>query len=162
LLSAQATVRQAKPQDKAAIREIIRLSFPWFGVFARNSVDDEEGKVLVADLEGSVVGFAKLIEFSIGNVKYGCILWIGVHTSFRKRGVALKLTSAGVDELKTDGSQAVFASTQRKNMAALETLRSAGFESIGLVGLWRLFGMRVLDFYGDIWLAPGETVLVHR
>jgi ribosomal protein S18 acetylase RimI-like enzyme len=160
-LSTQATVRQAKPQDKAAIQEIIRFSFPWFGVFARQSVDDEEGKVLVADYEGKVVAFAKLIEFSIGAVKYGCILWIGVHPSFRKKGVALLLTSAGVDELKTDGSRAVFASTQRKNRAALATLRRAGFESIGLVGLWRLFGWRVFGFFGAIWLAPGEVVLMH-
>jgi N-acetylglutamate synthase-like GNAT family acetyltransferase len=160
-LSAQATVRQAKPQDKEAIREIIRLSFPWFGVFARHSVDDEEGKVLVADYEGKVVAFAKLIEFSIAAAKYGCILRIGVHPSLRKKGIALVLTNAGVDELKTCGSQAVFASTQRRNIGARATLHRAGFKSIGLVGLWRLFGWRVFSFFGAIWLAPGEVVLLH-
>jgi len=160
-LSSELAIRRMKKTDEGRVEGIISKSFPWFGLFARQSIKDKEGEVLVADVEGKVAGFAKLIEFSVANVKYGCILWIGVHPSFRRRGVALKLTCAGVDALKADGSEAVFASTQRRNVAALATLRSASFVSVGFCGLWRLFGLRVLDFFGDIWLAPGETVLVH-
>ncbi len=74
-----------------------------------------------------VVGFAKLIDFQIGGKKYGCILWIAVHPNFRRKGIAAKLTNSATQQLKQDGAEAVFASTQRRNVAALSVLSLAGF-----------------------------------
>ncbi len=116
--------------------------------------------MLIAEVEGKVAGFTKLIEFKIGAAKYGCILWIAVDPAYRRRGVALSLTEASVDCLRGRGSAAVFASTQRRNRGALATLGKVGFRRIGFVGLWHLFGWGVFGFYGDIWFAPGEVVLV--
>jgi hypothetical protein len=31
---------------------------------------------------------------------------------------------------------------------------------MGFLGLWRLFGWRVFQFYREIWFAPGEIVLM--
>ncbi len=156
------TIREATTDDNAKIKEIIDLSFPrFFRFFASHSVNSEEGKVIVAETQGTISGFAKLIEFNIGAAKYGCILWIAVHPSHRRRGIALSLTKAGADSLNKDGSYAVFASTQRGNKAALATLGRAGFVRVGFLGLWRLFGWRVFSFYSDIWFAPGEVVLMH-
>lgn len=155
-------IRYATKTDQGKLEEIIDLSFPrFFRFFANHSVNSEEGTVLVSETEGEVSGFADLIEFNIGTQKFGCILWIAVHPSFRRRGVALNLTNAGVDSLKKKGSQAVFASTQRKNHAALATLDRTGFVRMGFLGLRRLFGWRVFSFYGDIWFAPTEIVLMH-
>lgn len=152
-------VRQAAPEDSAKIKEIIDLSFPRvFRYFASRSVDSEEGKVLVAQSQGEVSGFAKLIEFKVGERSYGCILWIAVHPENRRRGIALNLTNAGVDSLKKNGAQAVFASTQWRNSAAKATLGKAGFVQMGFLGLRRLFGWRVFSFYSNIWYAPGEIV----
>lgn len=148
--------------DLPRLKEIIDLSFPrFFRYFALHSVSDFSEPVLVAEVEGSVAGFAKLIEFSVAKEQYGCVLWIAVHPDFRQKGIASKLTGEGVAYLTTHGSHAVFASTQRRNRAAQATLKRAGFCSIGFLGLWRLFGWRIFGFYGAIWFAPGEVVLMH-
>ena len=156
------SIRQATSNDCVKLREIIDLSFPFYRLFAIHSVESEKGKVLVAETQGDAIGFAKLIEFYIGGIKYGCILWIAVHPAFRRKGIAFALTRGGVAALKKDGVKAVFASTQRRNGAAKTTLVRAGFRIMGFLDLWRFFGWRVLGFYRQIWFAPGEVVLLYR
>lgn len=156
------SVRMSTFEDYAKLKEIIDLSFPrFFRYFANHSVTSEDGKVQVSEKQGIISGFTKLIEFNIGSQKYGCILWIAVHPSYRRRGIALNLTNVGIETLKKDGVKAVFASTQRRNRAAKATLGKSGFRRMGFLGLWRVFGWRVFSFYGDIWYAPGEIVFMH-
>jgi ribosomal protein S18 acetylase RimI-like enzyme len=160
-LNPDVTVREAAAGDRAQIKEVIDQSFPrFYRFFASESVDSQDGKVLVGELAGKVVGFARLTEFQIGSEKYGCILWIAVHPTFRRRGIAFALTNAGVAWLKKAGAETVFASTQHRNRGALATLGKAGFVRMGFLGLRRLFGWRVFSFYGAIWFAPGEVVLM--
>ena len=155
------SIRLSTPDDYAKLKEIIDLSFPrFFRYFANHSITSEDGKVLVSETQGIISGFAKLIEFKIGSQKYGCILWIAVHSSYRRQGIALNLTNEGTETLKKAGAQAVFASTQRRNRAAKATLGKAGFVQRGFLGLWRVFGWRVFSFYREIWYAPGEIVLM--
>ncbi len=156
------TIRQGEPRDRAVLKEIIELSFPrFFRFFAAHSVDSKEGKMLVSEFEGTVVGFAKLTEFSIERHKYGCILWLAVHPNHRRKGIASALVQASVEELKRDGAEAVFASVQRRNKASLATFDREGFKRVGFVSLWRRFGWRTFQFYSDIWFAPGEIVQMH-
>jgi ribosomal protein S18 acetylase RimI-like enzyme len=131
------------------------------GFFAVHSLFSEDGQVLVSEIQGLVVGFAKLIDFKVGGSKFGCILWIAVHPDFRRKGVASALTNAGMKCLKGDGAKAVFASTQRRNIRAQNVLKQAGFRKMGFVDLWHIFKGRIFAFYSDIWLAPGEIVLMH-
>jgi ribosomal protein S18 acetylase RimI-like enzyme len=155
-------IRQTTINDLAKLKEIIDLSFPrFFRYFAWHSVSDLTKPVIVSETETVIAGFAKLIEFGIGSAKYGCILWIAIHPAYRHKGIALKLTNAGVEYLKQQRAKAVFASTQRQNRAALATLGKAGFNRVGFLGLWRLFGWRVFSFYRHIWYAPGEVVLMN-
>jgi ribosomal protein S18 acetylase RimI-like enzyme len=145
------SIRQGTPDDYAKLEEIIDLSFPlFFRYFANHSVTSEEGKVLLSETHGGISGFVKLIEFNLNLQKYGCILWIAVHPSCRRKGIASSLTNAGIDCLKNDGGQAVFASTQIRNKAAQATLGKAGFMRVGFLGLLRIFGLRVFSFYRDI------------
>ena len=156
-------VREAALRDLPRLKEIIDASFPrFFRFFASHSVSDLKEPVLVSEVEGTVAGFVKLIEFNVRMVKYGCILWIAVHPTYRRREVALGLTNVGVGFLKERGVQAIFASTQRRNNGALATLSKAGFERMDFSGVWRLFGWRIFEFYRDIWFAPTEIVLIHH
>ena len=116
--------------------------------------------MIVAESEGIAVGFAKLIEFQVGGEGFGCILWIAVHPGFRRRGFAGALTNEGIKRREKNGARAVFASTQRRNAAALRVLVRSGFRRMSFQQLWRLFGWRVFEFYSDIWLASGEVVLM--
>ena len=115
---------------------------------------------LVCELEGKVAGFTKLTEFTVGQLRCGLILWIAVHPNYRRKGIALELTHASVECLKQRGVLAVFASTQRRNKGALAVLGEAEFRQIGFFRLYHFFGWRVFSFYGDIWFAPGEVVLM--
>ena len=131
------------------------------GFFAVHSLLSEEGETLVSEEHGTVVGFAKLIEFEIARVKYGCILWLAVHPQFRRKGIASALVNAGASLLKDDGARAVFGSVQRRNVASLAIFSRQCFRKMGFLGLWRLFGWRLFEFYSDIFFAPGEIVLMY-
>jgi ribosomal protein S18 acetylase RimI-like enzyme len=156
------TIRQAAPSDRMMLKKIIDLSFPrFFRFFATHSVNSAEGKVIVGEKNNLVVGFAKLISFNVADDKFGCILWLAVHPNFRRRNIASALVKEGVKELKRDGGRAVFASVQRRNKASLKTFDRIQFRRIGFIGLWRLFGWRIFQFYSDIWFAPGEIALIH-
>ena len=157
------SIRQSTFDDYPKLKEIIDLSFRRiFRYFANHSVTSEDGKVLVSENRKGISGFAKLIEFNIDSRKYGCILWIAVHPSYRRKGIAYSLTNSGIDYLKNNGAKAVFASTQTKNNAEKATLGKAGFRQVGFLGLWRVFGWQVFSFYSNIWYAPGEVVFVYN
>ena len=161
-MTEQPLIRKMLPSDAIRLREIVGLSFSkLMGFFAVHSLLSEDGQVLVSETQGLVVGFAKLIDFKVAGSKFGCILWIVVHPDFRRRGVASALTNAGMKCLKRNGAKAVFASTQRRNIRAQNVLQQAGFRKIGFVALWHIFKGRIFSFYSDIWLAPGEIVLMH-
>jgi len=97
----------------------------------------------------------------VGDGKIGCILWLAVHPQFRRKSIASTLVKAGTERLKHDGARAVFASVQRRNVASLAFFSMQGFRKMGFLGLWRLFGWRIFEFYRDIWFAPREIVLMY-
>ena len=156
-----ATIREAKTSDRAKIKEVIDLSFPrFFRYFATHSLNSE-GKTLVAESQNSIAGFAKLITFQIADTKYSCVLWLATHPTFRRRGFAAALVTTGIEKLKAEGAHAVFASVSRRNKASLAVFDKAGFGRMGFLGLWRLFGWRIFEFYRDIWFVPTEIALMH-
>ena len=161
-MTTEFSTRPMIPNDASRLKEIIDLSFSRFvRFFALHSVL-EEGQVLVTETqEAIVVGFAKLIQFQIRGANFGCILWIAVHPQFRRRGIAASLVNTGVENLKNAGATAVFASIRRRNLASLTVFGKQGFRKMGFLELWRLFGSQIFNLYREIWLAPGEVVLMH-
>ncbi len=154
-------VRDVEQNDKTGLKEIVDVSFPrFFRFFAMQSLNSESGKTLVGEKCGKIVGFAKLTDFLAGKLRCGCILWLAVHPSHRREEVASMLVQAGVADLKRRGVEKIFVSVQRRNKASLATFSRNGFERTGLMSLRRIFGWRILQFYGDIWYAPGELVLM--
>lgn len=103
------SVRHATTSDASPIKDIIDLSFSrFFRFFASHSVGSEEGQLIVAESKGGIAGFAKLIEFHVNGVKYGCILWIAVHPALRRRGIALKLAKRGNRNVEGNRSKSGF------------------------------------------------------
>ncbi len=148
--------------DLNQVNQVIDMSFPiFYRFFATHSLHGE-GQVIIGEIAGRIVGFAKLINFYIRDKKYGCILWIAVHPNFRRKGIGVSITKAGLQRFKEDGSCAVFATTQRRNVGALSVLSLQGFTRMSFLGLWRLFRWRIFKLYRHIWFAPGEIVLMHN
>ncbi len=155
------TIRQAKPSDRKRLKEIVNLSFGrFFRFFAVHSVESANGKILVVEVQSVVVGFVKLTNFCLNSIKYGCILWLAVHPSYRCQGIASALVRTSVEDFRGEGAIAVFASIQRRNKASLMTFAGNMFIPAEIVNLWRLFGWRILQFYMNIWYAPSEIVLM--
>ncbi|MGD0071892.1 MAG: GNAT family N-acetyltransferase [Candidatus Bathyarchaeia archaeon] len=160
-MNSEFTIRKMTQSDIGSLKQIVDLSFPrFFRFFATHSLNSE-GQVLVSEAQGEAVGFAKLVEFHVGDGKIGCILWLAVHPQFRRKSIASTLVKAGTERLKHDGARAVFASVQRRNVASLAVFSMQGFRKMGFLGLWRLFGWRIFEFYRDIWFAPREIVLMY-
>ena len=154
-------MRPMSPDDMEKLKQIIDMSFPRFSRFFATHSLHEEGEVLVSETQGTVVGFAKLVEFNLGGGKFGCILWLAVHPQFRRKGIATALVNAGITRLKDDGAKAVFASVRRKNVASMAVFSRQCFRKMGFLELWRVFSWYVFKLYSDIWFAPGEIVLMH-
>ncbi len=145
------------------LEEIVNLSFGrFFRFFALRSIESADGKILVGEGESVVVGFVKMTNFCLNSIKYGCILWLAVHPFYRCQGIASALVKISVDDFRREGACAVFASVQRRNKASLMTFAGNMFVPARVVNLWRLFGWRILQFYVNIWYAPGEIVLMKR
>jgi ribosomal protein S18 acetylase RimI-like enzyme len=162
MANSEFTIRPMIPSDASGLNEIIDMSFSRFlRFFALHSIR-EDGQVLISEASGAVmVGFVKLREFQVGNDKHGCILWVAIRPQFRQKGIATTLVTSGIERLKHAGAKAVFASVQRRNTASMTVFSRQGFRKISFLELWRLFGWRIFEFYRDIWLAPGEVVLMH-
>jgi N-acetylglutamate synthase-like GNAT family acetyltransferase len=155
-------IRSAVPKDKLCLKEIIDLSFRrFYRYFSSRSVNSKTGTVLVYEENGIVAGFARLTEFTVGGIKFGCVLWLAVHPDWRRRGVAAGLVKAGAEWLLGRGVRAVFASAGHGNVGSISAFLGAGFRRMGFLGLWRFFGWGVFGFYGGIWFVPGEVVLMY-
>ncbi len=156
------TIRSYFQSDEDSLKEIIRISFPrFFRFFASRSLDSE-GPVLVSLADKNVVGFAKLVEFKVGDNRFGCVLWLAVHSNFRGQHFATELVRTATEFLFEHRAKAVFASTQKRNLGSLATFNRAGFRQMRILDLWRIFSWRVFDFYMKIWYAPGEIVLMRE
>ena len=143
-------------KDDWAINSISRF----FHYFAAQTTYSK-GQVLISEVEGKAVGFAKLAEFHLCSDKFGCILGLAVHPHFRRKGVATALVNAGTKSLKIDGARAVFATAETTNIGSLAVFNNVGFKRMGFLGLRRLFGWRVFEVYRTIRFALGQTVLMY-
>ncbi len=152
-------VREAEFRDRVAVEEVCRVSFGRvYRFFAVRSLGSP-GLLLVGMMQGLVAGFAKLALFRVGGRAFGGVLWLAVRPEFRRRGVASALMEAAVEYLMNQGVDAVYVSTRKDNLPALELFQSKGFGKVGFRGLLGLFGFRVVELYLKLRTAPSEIVL---
>ena len=154
-------IRPMARTDFSELAVVIDTSFLWLvRSVALHSVREGQ-QVLVSEAEGTAVGFVKLTNVLVGSSKFGRVLWVAVHPQFRRKGIATTLVKAGLESMTHAGATAVFATVRRRNVASLTVFGGQGFRKIGFLELWHLFGLRVFEFYREIWLAPWLLVLMH-
>lgn len=121
-------VRPARPEDQEAILAISRQI--WEGEDYVPQVLDRwlaEGGLLVAELGGAVVGFAKTTELAPGE------LWLEglrVHPEHQGKGVAKALAQAQLREALARRPRAIRLATVEANAASLHIAGELGFREV--------------------------------
>ncbi len=102
-----------------------------YGAFLSGQLDDPDAVLLVAEQDGSVVGYT---YGSVEGYDYmslrgpaGVLNDIVVEPSFRGRGIGRMLLEATIDELKARGVPRVVLSTAEQNESAQHLFERSGF-----------------------------------
>lgn len=154
-------MREAKKEDRDALRRIIESSFRHgiYAYFATRSLDSAP-KIVIAEVDGGVTGFAEPKLIRIGKRTIGNILWIAIRPELRRKGVGSALVGECVTVLSKGGADEIFVSVEKDNPPAFAMFAKAGFRRIGFRELAKEFGLRVVSFYSRLLIAPHEVVLI--
>lgn len=89
----------------------------------------ERSNCLVADRQGTVVGFAlgSILEKRGEPWTYGYLLWLGVDARRTRGGLGLRLVDALILRFIAAGARMVLVDTEADNRAALTLFRRVGF-----------------------------------
>ncbi|WP_323786104.1 GNAT family N-acetyltransferase [Thalassovita sp.] len=138
------TIRQAQPQDAAAVAEIwndvIRSSAATFtnlektedGLIADFAAKEADGKTfLMAELDGEVVGFATYFQFR-GGPGYRHTMEHTVILSPRAwgRGIGRRLMTAIEDHARAGGAHSLFGGVSAENADGIAFHTAIGFKEI--------------------------------
>jgi ribosomal protein S18 acetylase RimI-like enzyme len=167
----QARVRPARPRDGAALAGLEAVSwsaesgFP--SVIARAgrgngaffNVDNPPEAFLVAELDGSVVGYIRLRPATRlpENAHVVQVQGLAVHPGARRRGIAAMLLTAAEQRLRERGTQKLSLRVLSTNVAAISLYERLGFTREGILrGEFIINGGYVDDVLMAKPLGPAE------
>lgn len=134
-------IRTATIDDLAAIfhlgervftsQEFSNLYRTWDEYEVTHLFNSESEYVLVAELDGRVIGFAMgtIIEKARSAWNYGHLLWLGVDPDFARQGIAGQLFDRFRDIMETAGIRMLMVDTQADNEPAVQFFQRKGFEN---------------------------------
>ena len=137
-------LRRAQPGDLSAIMAIETASFrrPWRMETFASLLGRPDTDVLVATLEGTVVGYA-ILAARVGDTE---LANLAVDSRHRRRGVASALLRGCLEILRDRDERWVLLAARASNEVAAGLYAAFGFREIG----------RHPDYYGD---PPEDAVI---
>ena len=126
------TIRPSELVDAERLAEVSRLARGVDGADQRAAISDTDRLVVVAELEGSIVGWAKTHHYdeSSGSAPAGHYLGgVSVQPEFQHRGIASALTQARLDWIFERVSDAWFF-TNGQNDASIALHARFGFTEV--------------------------------
>ncbi len=132
-------IREATIDDLAAIfhlgekmftsQEATNLYRTWDEYAVISLFNSEPEFMLVAEIEGQVVGFAlgTLIEKNRSAWTYGHLLWLAVEPEYSRKGVASELFDAFRKVVTNAGARMLMIDTQADNTKAISFFKRKGF-----------------------------------
>ncbi len=128
-MTAPVALRRAQPGDLAAIMPIEAASFhrPWREQTFASLLDRPDKDVLVATLDGTVVGYAVLTA-QAGDAE---LANLAVDPGHRRRGISTALLRRCLKILQDRGERWVFLAVRASNDAAFGLYQAFGFDEIG-------------------------------
>jgi len=142
---ASMNVRRARPADRPAIRDVARRSLTnsysldsaaitqaveeWYaeGTLGER-LDDDHSVLLVAELDGQVVGFSDAEYTDSGE---GIVYWVHVDPDYRGQGAGPDLFDETETELRERGASHLSARVLKDNEVGNEFYRDRGFDHVG-------------------------------
>ena len=134
-------IRTATIDDLAAIfhlgekvftsQEFSNLYRTWDEYEVTHLFNSESEYVLVAEIEGQVVGFAMgtVIEKARSAWNYGHLLWLGVAPDYARQGIAGQLFDRFREIMEEAGIRMLMVDTQADNTPAVKFFQRKGFEN---------------------------------
>lgn len=84
-------------------------------------------KGFIWEEDGQVIGNLTIISFIQGDFRTYLIANVAVHPNYRRRGIARKLTMAGLEYARTHGAPTTWLHVRDDNLGAIELYRQLGF-----------------------------------
>jgi len=140
-INSSVDVRTATIDDLGAIfhlgekvftsQEVSNLYRTWDEYEVTHLFNSESEHVLVAEFDGTVVGFAMgtVIQKARSAWNYGHLLWLGVDPDCARRGVGSILFDRFRERMEAEGVRMLMIDTQADNLAAVEFFERKGFEN---------------------------------
>lgn len=140
-INSEVDVRTAAIDDLAAIfhlgekvftsQEFSNLYRTWDEYEVTHLYNSESEYVLVAEVDGQVVGFAMgtVIEKARSAWNYGHLLWLGVDPDYAKQGIAGQLFDRFREIMEEAGIRMLMVDTQSDNQPAIRFFQRKGFEN---------------------------------
>lgn len=124
-------IRKMMLDDIEQVIAIDRVSFslPWpERSFRFELTDNPASRCWVAEVDGRLVGI--IVAWLIVDEVH--VATIATHPEFRRQGIARRLLSHALRELRNEGAQSSFLEVRASNFAAQEMYRKFGYERSGL------------------------------
>ncbi|HKL22123.1 MAG TPA: GNAT family N-acetyltransferase [Tichowtungia sp.] len=140
-INSSVDVRTATIDDLGAIfhlgekvftsQEVSNLYRTWDEYEVTHLFNSESEHVLVAEFDGTVVGFAMgtVIQKARSAWNYGHLLWLGVDPDCARRGVGSILFDRFRERMEAEGVRMLMIDTQADNLAAIGFFERKGFEN---------------------------------
>lgn len=124
-------IRKMTMDDIEQVLVIDRMSFslPWpERSFRFELTDNPASRCWVAEMDGKLIGM--VVAWLIVDEVH--VATIATHPEFRRQGIARRLLSHALRELRNEGAQSSFLEVRASNFAAQEMYRKFGYERSGL------------------------------
>ncbi len=153
-------LRDARPEDRAAIERISRASFDRVYAFFSIRGSRSGWPQLVAEEDGAVVGFLEGRLFD-GRPPIGYVYFVAVDPGHRRHRAGRVLVEESLRRFRAHGATRVFASVPEDNEASTGLFRSLGFEEVPQGAMRRWYGRHSVWVLMRMMIAPHEVLLAH-
>jgi GNAT superfamily N-acetyltransferase len=124
-------IRDARPGDREAVLEFCRRTWPEYGDYIprvwKTWMHRRRGRVIVAELDGTAVGLAKITDFGYGEI---WLEGLRVDPRYRHRGIARMINAEVAATLERMKPRSVRFCTGTANRPSRHIGRKFGFEVV--------------------------------
>ncbi len=152
-------LREARPEDRAAIARISRASFDRVYAFFSIRGSRTGWPQIVAEDDGAVVGFLEGRLFD-GQPPIGYVYFVAVDPAHRRQHAGRTLVEESLKRFRERDATRVFAAVPDDNEASMNLFKTLGFDGVPRGAMWQWYRLRSIALQMNMMIAPHEILLV--